>query len=131
MFGLFCEVGGHDSAFGLKFYNLTDMRKYLKSLSTMLDRGVSKDYNAISSTLVQTSEDIDVLAVYNEYMNVRPRVMVTHRCSQAKQMYSTKYRKNYDVGLPYNVISTLPLLTGSSILVEPTISKTVELRCIE
>lgn len=130
-FKLFCKADGHDSAFGLEFFNIDEFRRHLNSLSTMLQTTVRRDYDVLASSLIQDMTDIQVLALYNEYMNVRPRVMISHRCQYARQMRATKFRKFYDVGLPCTVSSTLPLLEGSSILIEPTITKQVELRCVE
>lgn len=130
-FKLFCRSDGHDSAFGLEFTNINDFKRHLRRLSETVEAGARKDYNVISSSLVQSEEDVQALALYNEYMNVRPRIMLTHRCSYVKPVRVTRYRKVYDVGLPYTVSSTLPLIEGSNILVEPTISKSVELRCVE
>ena len=130
-FKLFCDANGHDSAFGLRFISLDDFKRHLSSLSGMIDVGASKDYTTISSTLTHTDEDIQALALYNEYMNVRPRIMIAHRCPYAKLVRSTQYRKFYNVGLPYQVSSSSPLLDGANILVEPTISSAVELRCVE
>lgn len=130
-FKLFCKADGHDSAFGLEFNNLNDIRRHLNSLATMLEVSVRKDYDVLASSLVRDATDIQALALYNEYMNVRPRMMLIHRCSYARQVRATTYRKFFEVGLPYLVSSTLPLIEGSNILVEPTISKTVELRCVE
>lgn len=131
IFKLFCSADGHDSAFGLKVYNMNEFRRHLQSLSGTLEKTASKDYEVFSSRLVQTCDDVMALALYNEYMNVRARIMVTHRCPYAHLIRSTKFSKIYEVGLPYTVRSTLPLIEGSNILVEPTITKGVELRCVE
>lgn len=130
-FKLFCKADGHDSAFGLSFANSTEVRRHLAQLASMLEHGGRSDYEVLSSTLVTSTEDIQVLAMYNEYMNTRPRIMLTHRCPYARCIKSTNYRKFYDVGLPYQVCSTLPVLEGQNILVEPTISQSVELRCVD
>lgn len=130
-FGLFCEVGGHGAAFGLSFANLAEFRRHLSALSQHLTTEVKKDYNVISSSLVKTEDDVRVLALYNEYMNVRSRMLITHRCSYVRTLKVTKYSRFYDLGLPYNVKSSTPLLEGSNILLEPTISRSVELRCVE
>lgn len=131
IFQLFCKADGHDSAFGLEFSSLTDMRRHLSSLSTMIENAARRDYDVLAASLVKDQDDIRALALYNEYMNVKPRAMLIHRCQYARQVRATKYRKFYDVGLPYVVSSTLPLIEGSNILIEPTISQSVELRCVE
>ena len=130
-FRLFCKADGHDSAFGLEFGNIEEIRRHLEGLASMLEQSSRKDYMVLSSTLIQNPEDIQALSLYNEYMNVRPRVMILHRCSYTRQVRATQYRKFYEVGLPYLVSSTLPLIEGSNILIEPTITKSVELRCVE
>lgn len=130
-FALFCKASGHDMAFGLEFHNIGEVRRYMKSLSSMLESGVRKDYTVISSGLVTSTADVDALALYNEYMNVRPRIFITHRCPYVKLTYGNKFGKRYDVGLPYNVRATLPLLEGSNTLIEPTITRGVDLRCVE
>ena len=131
VFKLFCSADGHDAAFGLSFTNSTEIRRHLIQLSQTMERGGANDYQVLSSSLVGNAEDIQVLAMYNEYMNVKPRLMLTHRCGSARVVKSTRYRKFYDVGLPYLVCSTVPIYEGSNILIEPTISQNVELRCVD
>lgn len=130
-FRLFCIADGHDSAFGVSVTNIKEFKRHLRSLSGFIETTVAKDYEVLSSSLAREQSDIQALALYNEYMNVRPRILLTHRCPYARLIKATKYKKTYDVGLPYTTISTLPLVEGSTILVEPTISKSVELRCVE
>lgn len=130
-FQLFCDAGGHDSAFGLKIYNMAEFRRHLDVLSKALEVEIKKDYVVLSSRLIESDMDLEALAVYNEYRNVQPRVLLLHRCDSIRTILSTKYRKVYDIGLPYPVTTTMPLYDGLNILMEPTISKSVELRCIE
>ena len=130
-FKLFCEANGHDAAFGVKFNDVNDIRRHLRMLSSLVDTEINRDYTVLSSSLVTTKEDIQALSLYNEYMNVNSVIMLSHRCSRVRLVRNTRYRKFYDIDLPYNVSSSLPLLEGSSVLIEPTISKSVELRCVE
>lgn len=130
-FKLFCKADGHDTAFGIEFANLNEFKRHLRSLSGMTKVSTKNDYDVLSSSLVKDQEDIQTLSLYNEYMNVRPRILLTHRCPYARPVRIMRFKKIYNVGLPYNVTSTLPLIEGSNILIEPTISKSVELRCVE
>ena len=130
-FKLFCEAEGHDTAFAVSFYDYKDFVRHLKALSNILITRHNMDYNVLSSSLITSKEDIQVLAVYNEFMNVKSMAMINHRCEFARTIKVTQYKRFYDVGLPYNVISVYPLLAGSNILLEPTITGNVELRCVE
>lgn len=130
-FKVFCFADGHDEAFGVEFYDLGDFRRHLGVLSKQLETCAQNDCIVLSGSLVKDETDVQALALYNEYMNVQPCVQVTHRCPYAKLLRSTMYRKFYDVGLPLSVQSQNPLVEGSNILIEPCITGTVELRCID
>lgn len=130
-FKVFCSADGHDEAFGLSFYNLGDFRRHLSILSKQLEATAQSDCIILSGSLICTDSDVNTLALYNEYMNVKPRAQITHRCPQAKLLRATRYRKFYDVGLPIKVQTQNPLVVGSNILIEPCISDVVELRCVD
>ena len=130
-FRVFCIADGHDQAFGLSFVNLADFRRHLMILSRQLEVSDATDFILIPSHLVQTRDDVDALALYNEYMNVQPSIQISHRCPYAKLLRSTTYRKFYNVGLPDEVQSANPLVEGSNILIEPCITSAIELRCVD
>lgn len=130
-FRVFCNADGHDQAFGLSFVNLADFRRHLMILSRQLEVSDATDFILIPSHLVQTRDDVDALALYNEYMNVQPSIQISHRCPYAKLLRSTTYRKFYNVGLPDEVQSANPLVEGSNILIEPCITSAIELRCVD
>lgn len=130
-FSLFCEAAGHPAAFGISFTNINELRRHLRKISTDMSDKVKKDYDLLSGTLIGSKEDIQVLALYNEYMNVRPRLLLNHHCEHIRTITSTKFKKVYDVGLPYLVSSSSPIREGTTILIEPTITKSTELRCVE
>lgn len=130
-FKLFCNADGHGPAFGLSFNSYDYIVRHLKHLADILSAGdISQDI-LLSSNLVKTKEDVNALALYNEYMNTNPRVIINHRCPYVRLLRSTQYRKTYDVGLPYHVSSTLPLLDGMGIQLDPCLTSGVELRCLE
>lgn len=130
-FRTFCSADGHDQAFGISFVDISDFRRHLQLLSRQLESGAVSDYIVLSSSLVQTREDVAALALYNEYMNLQPSIQITHRCPYAKLLRSTTFRKFYDVGLPYELQSQNPLVEGSNVLIEPCITSKVELRCVD
>ncbi len=129
-FKLFCDAKGHPPAFGLNFTDLTEFKRHLKIIGDVLNSKGKKDYNVLSSSLIKTTDDVDILALYNEYMNVQPKVVLTHRCRYLRQLYATQFKIVYDMGLPYSVTSDRILREGSNILIEPMITSTVELRCV-
>lgn len=130
-FKVFCYADGHDQAFGLSFRDIVDFKRHLSLLSEQLETAAQNDSIVLSGSLVTTPEDVNTLALYNEYMNVQPRVQVMHRCPYARLLRSTRYRKFYDVGLPLRIQSQNPLVEGSNIMLEPCIAGEVELRCID
>lgn len=130
-FQLFCNAGGHPPAFGMQVNDIVETRRHIKQLTKSIDGVAQKDYTVLSTNMVSSLDDIHALALYNEYMNVKPRVMLMHRCRYVRTMLSTKYKKIYDVGLPCQVASASPLYEGVNALIEPTISRDVELRCLE
>ena len=130
-FKVFCYADGHDQAFGISFRDIADFKRHLSLLSKQLEITAQNDSIVLSGSLVTTQEDVSTLALYNEYMNVQPRVQITHRCPYAKLLRATAYRKFYDVGLPIKIQSQNPLVEGSNIMLEPCIAGEVELRCVD
>ena len=130
-FRAFCKAEGHDQAFGIQFTNITEFRRYLRILSTQLETGSAREYTVLAGSMIKDKDDVETLAMYNEYMNVQPRVDITYRCPYARLVKSTSYRKFYDVGLPYQIQSTNPVIAGSNVLLEPCICSAVELRCVD
>lgn len=131
VFKLFCKADGHDQAFGIKVHSLQEFRRHLSGLAGQMETGVRKDYITLSSQLVVSEDDIDTLALYNEYMNVQPKIMLNHRAAYVRTMRASKYGKLYDVGLPLTVRAKAPILPGSYVLLEPTISRDTELRSLD
>lgn len=130
-FRLFSDADGHESAFGIHFTSLADTRRHLISLSSMLSSAMRKNYDTLSSALIENKQDVQALAMYNEYMNVRPSIMLTHKVRRVSLNFSSSYRKSYDLGLPYPVSARIPIIEGSTILLEPRITSKVELRQVE
>ncbi len=130
-FQVFCDANGHDQAFGLSVTDYNDFKRHLSILSTQLVDRPQTDDLILSSSLLETAEDVSVVALYNEYMNTRPFALVAHRCDYARLVRSTTYKKFYDVGLPLNIQTKTPVTTGSNISLEPCMTGCVELRCIE
>ena len=130
-FKLFCHAAGHSTAFGIKCGDIANFRRHLKMLSGSLDVQTDKNYVTLSSTLVKSSEDVEVLALYNEYMNCRQKIFLLHRCGYLRMLNSTRWSKNYDIGLHYTVKSKSSLTEGLNILLEPAITKDVEFRIVD
>lgn len=130
-FQVFCEAGGHDQAFGIIVTDYADFIRHINLLSKQLVERVQTEDIILSGTLVKTKDDVAAMALYNEYMNIRPGVLVSHRCEYAKLTRSTNFSKIYDVGLPITIKSKAPLTSGSNVSLEPCITAGVELRCIE
>lgn len=129
-FQLFSDAAGHPAAFGLSFMSLQDFKRHLSLLSGQLDTEYEKPYTTFNSGFIESSADLDALALYNEFMNIRPRILVSHRCESPRLQRSTQYNKYYDVGLPGRkpVMTSRSLISGSSLLIEPAICRGVELR---
>lgn len=129
-FKLFSDAGGHPPAFGLSFTSLADFTRHLQLLSGQLETEYEKPYVTLNSGVLSEEIDFDALALYNEYMNVRPSVIISHTCSVPKLLRSTSWNKYYDVGLPTTKPLMTPrhLLSGAHILIEPAICRGVELR---
>jgi len=129
-FQLFCTAGGHPSAFGISVADIEDFRRHLAYLEASALAGIDKQYVMLSSGVIKDEQDINALALYNEYMNTRPAVMVSHVCSDVRLARRTTYNNFYYVGLPGETIVrvTRPLTEGSHVLLEPAICHGVELR---
>lgn len=130
-FQVFCDANGHDQAFGLNITDYIDFTRHLAILSKQLVDRAQTDNLVLSSTLIDDEDDINVVALYNEYMNIKPKAVIVHRCDYANLTSSTKWNKFYDVGLPMQIRTTAPLTTGSVVSLEPCMTSCVELRCIE
>ena len=132
-FKLFCTAGGHPAAFGLSFTSLTEFRRHLTLLSKQLSDEYEKPYITLNSGMLTSEEDFDALALYNEFMNTKPHVVVSHRVNAPKLLRSTTFNKYYDVGLPTTkpLMTKRPLIAGTSILIEPCITRGVDLREME
>lgn len=129
-FRLICEAGGHDAAFGISFADLAEFRRRIDLLSRHLAEDYTKSYVTLNSGLIESEADINALALYNEYMNVLPSVEIAHTCRNVRLLRSTSYNYYYSVGLPTEIplMTKRPLIDGSTILIEPTICRGVELR---
>lgn len=129
-FKLFCQAGGHSSAFGVMFADLQEVKRHLVMLNKYLSCEISKPYITINSTLIENDADINAIALYNEYMNTESSAVVSHVCTGVKLARSTMYNKYYQVGLPTSklLMTKRTLLDGSTILIEPAICRGVELR---
>lgn len=129
-FNLFCNVGGHPQAFGLSFNDLSDFERHLQFIGDKLTTTFEKPFITLNSSVIECSEDIDTLALYNEYMNVRPSVVLSHVCRGVKLVRQTTYNKYYTVGLPseMQIMTTRFLSDGDTILLEPAICRGIELR---
>lgn len=129
-FKLFSLAGGHPPAFGLSFTSLSDFTRHLTLLAGQLETGYEKPYITLNSGVLTSEVDFDALALYNEYMNVKPSVVISHTCKVPKLVRSTSWNKYYDVGLATAKPLMTPrhLLTGAHVLIEPAICRGVELR---
>lgn len=126
-FQLFCKAGGHNSAFGVSCTDIEDFKRHLPFVANTMHTQLLKCCTTVSSSLVENKEDVEALALYNEYMNTRPKAMILHRLPYARMLSSTKWTRVYEVGLPYVVKSNTPLYEGDSLLLEPAIQKGVVL----
>lgn len=127
VFKLFCTADGHDVAFGISTSDLNDFRRHLAGLTGTMKSGARSDYFTISSQLIEDSSEIDALALYNEYMNVQPKVMLNHRTSYCRVLRANKWGRKYEMGLPLPVRTKAPVLEGHYVLIEPTVTRDVEL----
>lgn len=129
-FSSFADVGGHPPAFGIRVAaNKYDIfKKSLEILgNTFSSKGNSK-FTVISSEYITDQDDLNVLALYNEFMNTRDMVYVQLHCTHVVLQRKTAWYKYYRVGLPVPVKTVTPLLGQSTILLEPCIGVGVELR---
>lgn len=125
------SIGGHPSAFGFEFRSLAKIRRYIRLLGQRVPKvGVTESFT-MASSLVCDDTDVNTLALYNEYMTVKPQVLVTHRCVDAFCRRKTKFTKIYDVGLPVCVRSKSSLRSGQQIVLESCITNKVELRVVD
>ena len=129
-FQLFCHAGGHDSAFGVAFNDIDDFKRHLVHLNKVLNTEYAKSFVTLSSAVVESDDDIDALAMYNEYMNMRPSVVVHHKVKDLVLARNTAFNKYYTVGLPTKrqLMTKRQLQEGSSVLIEPMLCRGVELR---
>lgn len=130
-FKLFADCAGHPSAFKVGFSDVDDFTRHL-SLLMQSDVVCEKPYMILNSGVLETDEDFDALALYNEYMNMKPSV-ISHTCVHTRCNRNTAYNRYYTVGLPANkiVMTKNVLVDGKTILIEPAICRGVELREME
>lgn len=129
-FKLFCDAGGHPPSFGISFQDMTEFKRHLQHLNSNNVVGSGKSYTSLSSGLLSDIGDIRALALYNEYMNVRPTVVLSHTCNGVKLLRKTNYNYYYDVGLPggMSVMTSRRLADNVQVMLEPVICRGVELR---
>lgn len=129
-FNLFCTAGGHPNAFGLSFNDIKQFTRHLELISRQAQDSVEKQTVFMNSGVIESDEDYNALALYNEYMNTRPRVIISHICSDTKLVRATAHSKYYKVGLAGDktVMVTRPLTDGMKVMLEPAICRGVELR---
>lgn len=125
---LFMEAGGHPAAFGVRFKSIGSVRKHLNILKDFLSKQTAKQDTYISGNMVQTVDDVDTLALYNEYANVRSKIMIEMKVKKMDLVRSTSWTKVYDVGLPVTVSTHSSIYLGESLILEPCICGKVELR---
>lgn len=125
------RAGGHPAAFGLEFSNLSEVKRYLSVLSGKMQEAVGTEQLTISSKLIKSELDVATLALYNEYMTTRPKVIVPHTCRELYCTRATRYTKTYRTTLPLDIRSSRTLISGETIMLEPAITKKVELRVLD
>lgn len=132
-FNLFADCAGHPSAFKVEFSSLDEFKRHLTLLSAQLSTDYAKPYMILNSGVIDGEADLNALALYNEYMNMKPYVIVSHKCNHVRCVRSTNFNKYYSVGLPTDkpVMTKRSLIEGASILIEPAICRGVELREME
>lgn len=126
----FAEAGGHPSAFGLRVAD-SKFNVFLKSLEIFgnsLEQSTTPKFTVISSEYIQDMNDLFVLALYNEFMNTKNIVYIKLNCSHVVLHHKTAWYKYYSVGLPIPVKTVTPLISGTTILLEPCICRDIELR---
>lgn len=130
---LFSDCAGHPAAFKVSFGSLSEFKRHLQHLGNQLSAEYSKPYMILNSSIIENEADLDAIALYNEYMNTKPFVIVSHKCFGVKCARSTQYNKYYHVGLPTQklVMTKNALTDGSTVLIEPSICRGVELREME
>lgn len=129
-FSLFSDCAGHPPAFKVEFSDLEEFKKHLHLLASQLNVEYEKPYLILNSGVIEGDEDINALALYNEYMNMKPGVVIAHRCSNTHLSRGTQFNKYYTVGLPTEklLMTKRTLIDGASVLIEPAICRGVELR---
>lgn len=132
-FNLFADCAGHPSAFKVEFNDLENFTKHCSMLSAQLDSKYDKPYMILNSGVVEGDSDVDALALYNEYMNVKPYIIISHKCDRVRCLRSTTHSKYYSVGMntSYQLMAKRTIVHGASVLVEPAICRGVELREME
>lgn len=129
-FSTFADVGGHPPAFGISIpggkYDL--FMRNIKALGDRIIPNIEQCNPQISSIYIKNIEDIHTLALYNEYMNTRGLVYLNIDCEKAVLKRKTQWYKYYDVGLPEIIKTTTPVISQTTLTVEPCITNTVELR---
>ena len=130
---LFSDCAGHPAAFKVGFWSLDDFKRHLSHLSLQLSSAYSKPYMILNSSVIDGDVDLDALALYNEYMNTKKFVIISHKCFNVKCTRSTQYNRYYHIGLPTQrlLMTKNSLVDGSTVLIEPAICRGVELREME
>lgn len=129
-FSSFADVGGHPSAFGIRIAE-NKFNIFLKSveiLGNTFSQNAIPRFSVISSEYIQDMDDLNVLALYNEFMNTKSMIYIRLQCSNVILHHKTSWYKYYNVGLPVHVKTVMPLIVGSNIFIEPCICQGVELR---
>lgn len=131
VFKLFCEADGHGQAFGLRFHDYIDFRKNLSLLGERMNVAPNVSNLTLASNLLESGDDLDAIALYNEYMTTSPRLLLSHVATNTSIRRSTRWNKFYDVGLPdgFIVKTRRPILDGTPMLIEPCLTRGVE--CME
>lgn len=131
-FSAFCNAQGHHSAFGISFSDLEEFKKSLELLSRKLPAEWERPYVSLSTGLVSSPEEINAIALYNEYMNTKPKVVISHYCSSVELLRVTKWSKYYDLGIyGHKVKTTRHISEGSHIMLEPMLCRGVEIHEME
>lgn len=129
-FKSFSDSNGHPSAFGIRIPS-SKIDLFLKSLEVVgeiFNTKIKPRFLTIPSDYIQTQDDIDTLALYNEFMNTKSPAYIKCICNKVILNRKSYFNKFYNIGLPVPIRSTRTLVTGSVILIEPCICSDTELR---
>lgn len=129
-FELFCNAGGHPPAFGITvpLDKIDFFKKNLIEMGARTSDNKDEKYIYIPSECIETISDLQIVALYNEYMNTNKSVVLKVICKKVSLIKSTSFYKYYNVDLPLQVTCVSPLMRGSILLVEPCICKDIQLK---